>query len=71
MKNILDDLFLRFQARGFIPIETPRLIQDISNILNKHRHFTISDMNKELEDLGWGIDVLDNVTYELIRSLGN
>jgi hypothetical protein len=71
MKNILDDLFLRFQAKGFIPIEIPRLIQDTSNILNNHIHFTLTDMNRELEDLGWGIEVMDNVTYELISSLVN
>jgi hypothetical protein len=71
MKNILDDLFLRFQEKGFIPIEIPRLIQDASNILNKHIQFTITDMNRELEDLGWGIEVMDNVTYELISSLVN
>jgi hypothetical protein len=68
MKNILNDLFLRFQKKGFIPIEIPRLIQDTSNILNKQK-LAITDMNKELEDLGWGIDVMDNVTYELLRSL--
>jgi hypothetical protein len=71
MKNILDDLFLRFQAKGFIPIEIPRLIQDTTNILNNHIHFTLTDMNRELEDLGWGIEVMDNVTYELISSLVN
>jgi len=26
---------------------------------------------KELEDLGWGIEIMDNVTYELINSLFN
>lgn len=69
MKHVLDDLFLRFQTKGFIPIEIPRLIQDASSILSHHGYFTVSDMNKELEDLGWGIEVMDNVTYELINAL--
>ena len=69
MKNILDDLFLRFQTKGFIPIEIPRLIQDASSILNNHRYFTITDINKELEELGWGIEIMDNITFELLNAL--
>ena len=69
MKNIFEDLSLRFQTKGFIPVEIPRLIQDASRILSHHEDFTLSDLNRELEDLGWGIEVMDNVTYELLNSL--
>ncbi|TFH40768.1 MAG: hypothetical protein E4G94_09025 [ANME-2 cluster archaeon] len=71
MENILDDLSLRFQTKGFMPIEIPGLIQDLFNMLGKGRYFTITYINKELEDLGWGIEIMDNVTYELINSLFN
>jgi hypothetical protein len=33
MENILDDLSLRFQTKGFMPIEIPGLIQDLFNML--------------------------------------
>ena len=71
MENRLDDLFLSFQTKGFMPIEIPGLIQDVFNMLDKGRYCTISNINKELEDLGWGIEIMDNVTYELITSLFN
>ncbi len=71
MENILDDLSLRFQTKGFMPIEIPGLIQDLFNMLGKGRYFTITYINKELEDLGWGLEIMDNVTYELINSLFN
>ncbi len=71
MENILDDLSLRFQTKGFMPIEIPGLIQDLFNMLGKGRYFTITYVNKELEDLGWGLEIMDNVTYELINSLFN
>ena len=71
MENILDDLFLRFQTKGFIPIEIPGLIKDVFNIFDNPVYSTIADINQELEDLGWGIEIMDNVTYKLINSLFN
>ena len=71
MGNRLNDLFLRFQTKGFIPIEIPGLIQDVFNMLGKGRYCTIINVNRELEDLGWGIEIMDNVTYELVNSLFN
>ena len=71
MANRLNDLFLRFQTKGFIPIEIPGLFQDVFNITGKSRYSNITETNQELEDLGWGIEILDNVTYDLIISLFN
>ena len=71
MENRLDGLFLRFQAKGFMPIEIPGLIKDVFNIIGQDRYCTITDANQELEDLGWGIEIMDNVTYDLINSLFN
>ena len=71
MENRLNDLFLRFQTKGFMSIEIPGLIQDVFNIIGKGRYCTITDANQELEDLGWGIEIMDYATYELINSLFN
>ena len=71
MENRLYDLFLRFETMGFIPIEIPGLFQDIFNIIGKGRYSNITFANQELEDLGWGIEILDNVTYGLLSSLFN
>ena len=69
MKNRLDDLSLRFQTKGFMPIEIPRLIKDVFNIIGSGRYYTMNVVNQELEDLGWGIGIMDNDTYEMIYSL--
>ena len=71
MGNRFDDLFLRFQTKGFMPIEIPGLIQDVFNIIGKGKYCTIADANQELEDLGWGLEIMDNVTYDLTNSLFN
>ena len=71
MENRLDDLFLSFQKKGFIPIEIPGLIQDVFNMIGKGEYCAITDVNQELEGLGWGLEIMDNDTYELISSLFN
>ena len=69
MGNRLGDLFLSFQKKGFMPIEIPGLMQDVFNIIGKGRYCTIINANQELEDLGWGIEIVDDVTYELVNSM--
>jgi hypothetical protein len=71
MENRLSDIFMSFQTKGFMPIEIPGLIQDVYNIIGKGRYSNITDVNQELEDLGWGLEIMDNVTYDLINSLFN
>jgi len=71
MENRLGNLFLSFKKKGFMSIEIPGLMQDVFNITGKGRYCTIIDANQELEDLGWGLEIMDNVTYELINSLFN
>ena len=69
MEGKLDDLFLMFEAKGFLPIEIPGLVKDVLTIANKDEDTTINAVDQELEDLGWGIGVLDAQTYHLITHL--
>ena len=69
MENKLNDLSLRFQSKGFTPIEIPGLIKDIGIIFDEGRYCTIAEVNQELDDLGWGVEIIDNVTYKLMNSL--
>jgi hypothetical protein len=69
MGDRLNDLFLRFQIKGFMPIEIPELVKDILDIMDNRELSTITTFDQELEELGWGINIMDNTTYELITSL--
>lgn len=69
MGDRLDDLFLMFQMKGFMPIEIPELVHDVFDIMENSGHCTITTIEQELEDLGWGIGIMDYATYELITSL--
>jgi hypothetical protein len=68
-KDRLTDLFMMFQTKGFMPIELPELVKDIFEIMDKCRNCTITAIDQELEELGWGLNIMDNATYELITSL--
>ena len=69
MKCRLNDLFLRFQIKGFMPIEISELVKDVLDIVDNRGLCTLTTFNQELEDLGWGINIMDRVTYELITSI--
>ena len=59
MENSIHNLSLRFRTKGFIPIEIPGLIKDVFSIFGTGRHFTLREVNQELEELGWGLDIMD------------
>ena len=69
MGDRLSDLFLRFQIKGFMPIEIPDLLKDVLDIMDNRELSKITAIDQELEELGWGINIMDNSTYELITSL--
>jgi len=69
MGDRLSDLFLRFQIKGFMPLEIPELVKDVLDIMEHRELCTMATIDQELEELGWGIDIMDNSTYELIASL--
>ena len=60
---------MSFQIKGFMPIEIPELVKDILDIMDNRELCTITTFDQELEELGWGINIMDNTTYELITSL--
>ena len=69
MEIRLNDLFLRFQIKGFMPIEIPELVKDVLDIMDSREPCTMTTIDQELEELGWGINIMDNATYELITLL--
>jgi hypothetical protein len=69
MEIRLNDLFQRFKTKGFMPVEIPGLVKDVLDIVGTSGYSTITTIDHELEDLGWGISIMDNVTHELITSL--
>ena len=64
--NICDTLFGRLSARGLMPVEIPRIIKDVFNIISDGGNFTMSSVNLALERLGWREQIMDEFSFELI-----
>jgi hypothetical protein len=64
--KISDALFGRLSSRGLTPIEIPRLIKDVYNIIGNGGHFTVASVNKDLKRLGWSERTMDTICFELI-----
>jgi hypothetical protein len=65
----LNNLLERFKTKGFMAIELPGLVKDVLNIVGTSGYSTITSIDQELEDLGWGIGIMDKITHKLITSL--
>ncbi len=54
-KPIADKLY----KKGFTPAEIAKLLDDLSYLIQEGKAYTSHYINQELENLGWGIDIVD------------
>lgn len=59
----------RLAEKNLMPVEVSRLIKDVVNIIGDGGNFTLYMVNQKLEYLGWGGQILDEFSFELILSL--
>jgi hypothetical protein len=69
MENILEALHLNLQSKGFTLNEIQGIIDDVLKFLDNGKHRTRSALNRELEDLGWGIEIIDPAVYKLTNTI--
>ena len=62
------DLINRLEHKGFIESEIPLFMKEVLYLLHEDMHPSIAWINKELEELGWGIRALDGVTFRMMKS---
>ncbi len=59
-------LVLRLKKKGLSPVEISRLIKDSFNLIQKEQISDRELVNGKLERLGWGTQILDEITYDLM-----
>jgi hypothetical protein len=69
MDQIIDLLLYKLSNKGLTPVEIPRLVKDVLNIVSDGGQFTSSAVNRKLEALGWDKSIVDQLTFELIIAL--
>lgn len=59
-------LIYRLSERGVFPDQIPALIKNVLQIIGEGGAFTTGLVNVQLEQLGWGHQVLDESSFQLI-----
>ena len=66
LSKIVTDKFLK---KGLTPVELPDLLNDLTLLFKQSKRCTRNNINQELENLGWGVDLLDGYLFKEIVSL--
>lgn len=64
--RVLPVLCQRFYRKGLTSIEITRLTRDILIIIGHGGLYSAGVLNRKLERLGWGKNIVDNYVFELI-----
>ena len=65
LEQVMVSLAQTLIKRGVQVIEMPSFLRSVSILFEKEIQ-TLPVMNLKLEQLGWGIDMMDSITYEQI-----
>ena len=64
-KPLADKLY----KKGFTPAEIPHLLDDLSYLIQERKAYTSKYITQEPENLGWGIQVIDESLLRKILKL--
>ncbi|MDM8537158.1 hypothetical protein QUF70_10420 [Desulfobacterales bacterium HSG17] len=56
----------RLGSKGLLPVEIPRFIKDVGNIISRPTYFSTNCIKTALENLGWENNIADNYILEMI-----
>jgi hypothetical protein len=65
-RDILQLLLDRLCCRGLLLWQAPRFLKDVLNTIDGYAAMTAPDLNQRLHRLGWGDQMLDAFTLELV-----
>lgn len=65
-KKVLPVLCRLFYNKGLMPVETKRITRDILNIIGDGGLYSAAILNRKLERLGWGKDIVDNHIFVML-----
>jgi hypothetical protein len=63
MDKTSHNLSVWFKNRGLLQEELPDFIKDVIQLIDEEENRSLNMVNQELEELGWGIQILDETAY--------
>lgn len=67
--QLLQALIPQLMARGVAPAQFPALMREVLQVVVKGRLFTAPLINGQLQQQGWGPEVLDETSLQLIANI--
>ena len=62
----MEQLVSLLTHRGILPDHIPGLVRNVLGVIREGGLFTTYSVNKQLEQLGWGCEPLDETSFQLI-----
>jgi hypothetical protein len=69
MADFIFTLMREFHRKGIHPKQLQELLTDIEIFFQNNGYRSRQQLNLELENLGWGINIIDRETYDRIIHL--
>jgi hypothetical protein len=64
MTRKLNSLYRWLKEKGLPGEEIPYFIDDVIQFFDKQGYLSLNSLNEELEDLGWGVQLIDETAYK-------
>ncbi|MFC1886288.1 hypothetical protein ACFLZM_04460 [Thermodesulfobacteriota bacterium] len=64
MNNTLAEVSTWFEQKGLLHEELPYFVKDVIRFIDKEEDTSLQSLNIELETLGWGIQLMDEIAYK-------
>jgi hypothetical protein len=69
MNRFSNQLMLQFHRKGLRKADYRFVLDDIEYLKKEHGNLSLKILNRDLEDLGWGIQIVNREMFESILSL--
>jgi hypothetical protein len=64
MKDLKVSFYKRISEKGFTDDEIPSLFSDLNAYFVQRKNYSVQELNRDMEDLGWGIQIIDQSLFK-------
>jgi hypothetical protein len=64
VKSLNVIFYKHFNGKGLIDDEIPFFVSDLKKYFVLRKNDSLQDLNREMEDLGWGIQIIDQSLFK-------
>jgi hypothetical protein len=58
-----ETLYKKLNEKGMLTDEIPFFFSDLNMYFNQRKKYSLHDLNQNMENLGWGLQVIDQMLF--------